>query len=184
MRNTPTALKWLADKRRRLAHDLTQTTAIALEVNRRVETLQMDLEALDRALVIFDPCIEPGLLQSVHGHRRPGKRGSLRLALIDILQKHAPAWVATENIEMLLCLELGLTFATPTERKRWYQNVLRAQLKRFVAQDLVEREQDPAVVTGEVGRWRWKQEVKPTLAELRQAGSPAKGAFAQAVADE
>ena len=69
MRNTSTALKWLADKRSRLAHDLTQTTAIALEVNRRVETLQMDLEALDRALVIFDPGIEPGLLQSVHGHR-------------------------------------------------------------------------------------------------------------------
>lgn len=46
MRHTPTALKWLADKRRRVSYDLAQTTAIAADVNHRVETLRINLEIL------------------------------------------------------------------------------------------------------------------------------------------
>ena len=46
MKNTPSALKWLGEKRGRLAHALAQTKLIAVDVNRRVETLEMDLAAL------------------------------------------------------------------------------------------------------------------------------------------
>lgn len=59
MKNTPSALKWMAEKRGRLAFDLEQTAQIAAEVNRRVATLQLDLEAMDRALTIFDATIKP-----------------------------------------------------------------------------------------------------------------------------
>lgn len=171
MKHTPTALKWLADKRRRLSADLVQTTAIAAEVNQRVETLRIDLEALDRALVIFDASIEPELLKPVSAHGRTGKRGLLREAVINVLQTHSPAWVATENIEALVCLELGLTFETTTVRKHWYENSLTRLLRKLVIENLAERLQDPTVFTSEVGRWRWKQEVKRTLAELRSRGS-------------
>lgn len=168
MRNTPTALKWLADKRRRVSADLAQTIAIAAEVNRRVETLRIDLEALDRALVIFDSSIEPELLTPVSAHGRTGKRGALRQAVVSVLQWHSPAWVATENIEVLVCLELGLTFETTTVRKHWYENSLTRLLRLLVADDLAERHHDPTVFTSEVGRWRWKEAVGQTLAELRQ----------------
>lgn len=169
MRSTPSALRWLADKRRRVSSDLAQTTAIAAEVNQRVETLRIDLEALDRALVIFDSSIEPESLKPVHAHGRTGKRGSLRQAIIGILENHAPAWVATENIEALVCLELSISFETTTLRKRWYDNSLTKQLRVLVTEGLVERLQDPTVFTAEVGRWRWKQEAEPTLAELRSS---------------
>ena len=169
MRNTPAALKWLADKRRRVSSDLTQTTAIAAEVNQRVETLRIDLEALDRDVVIFDSSIEPEELRPVSAHGRTGKRGSLRQAVINVLQAHSPAWVATENIEALVCLELLISFETATVRKRWYDNSLTKQLRVLVTEDLVERLQDSTVFTSEVGRWRWKQEVKPTLASLRSS---------------
>ena len=43
-----------------------------------------------------------------------------------------PALVATENIEALVCMELGLSFEMPVVRKRWYDNSLREQLKRLV----------------------------------------------------
>lgn len=173
MRNTPTALKWLADKRRRVSSDLAQTTAIAAEVNQRVPvaTLRIDLEALDRALVIFDSSIEPQQLRPVSAHGRTGKRGSLRQAIIAVLQTHSPAWVATENIEALVCLELSISFETTTLRKRWYDNSLTKQLRKLVVEDVVERHHDPTVFTSEVGRWRWKQEVLPTLAELRASGA-------------
>lgn len=171
MKNTPSALKWLAEKRGRLAHDLEVTQGIAQDVNRRVQALQLDLEAMDRALTIFDAAIVPTDIAPVHAHRRYGKRGALREAVVQVLKAHAPAWVATENIEALVCLELGLTFETPAVRKRWYDNSLTKQLRVLVAEGLVERHHDAAVHSSEVGRWRWKadgaNEGATTLAELR-----------------
>ena len=78
MKNTPSALKWLAEKRGRLARDLAVTKQIAEDVARRVEVLQMDLDAMDRALTIFNPAIEPDTIGPVQAHRPYGKRGALK----------------------------------------------------------------------------------------------------------
>lgn len=179
MKNTPSALKWLAEKRGRLAHDLAVTQAIAQDVNRRVEALQLDLEAMDRALTIFDSAIVPADIAPVHAHRSYGKRGALREAVVHVLQAHAPAWVATENIEALVRIELGLTFETPAVRKRWYDNSLTKQLRVLVAEGLVERHHDASVPSSEVGRWRLREDggagQEVTLAELRAATDPRLG---------
>ncbi len=172
MKNTPSALKWLAEKRGRLAHDLVQTRQIAADVNARVSTLEADLAAVDRAITIFDATINPERIEPVNAHTRYGKRGALRDSVLAALKAHGVEWVATENVEALVCLELGLTFETPAVRKRWYDNSLRKQLKRFVEEGLVERQHDAADLGVETGRWRWlsMKRTPSTLAEL--SGSP------------
>jgi len=173
MKNTPSALKWLAEKRGRLAHDLLQTRQIAADVNARVASLEVDLAAVDRAITIFDANIDPERIEPVNAHGRYGKRGALRDSVLAALKAHGVEWVATENIEALVCLELGLAFETPAVRKKWYDNSLRKQLKRFVEEGLVERQHDVADLGVETGRWRWlsTRRTSSTLAGLRELGS-------------
>lgn len=168
MKKTPSALKWLAEKRARLAHDLAQTERITGEMTRKLENLRLDLNALDRALTIYDPAIDPTKIAAINGWQgNYGKRGSLRASVIKALQSHAPEWVATDNIEALVTLELGLSFELPALRKRWYDGSFRDVLKKLVSGGFVERQHDPTIASSELGRWRWKQEVAPTLKELR-----------------
>jgi hypothetical protein len=172
MKNTPSALKWLAEKRGRLAHDLGQTRQIAADVNARVAALEVDLAAVDRAITIFDTNIDPERIEAVNAHGRYGKRGALKDCILGMLRAHGAEgaeWVATQNIEMLVCLELGLTFETPAVRKRWYDNSFAKQLRLFVEQGLVERLHDPRDSSVEMGRWRWlrPERAPATLAELK-----------------
>ena len=155
MKNTPSALKWLAEKRGRLAHDLSQTQRIAIELNHRVETLQVDLAAVDRALQLYDSTIDAERIEPVRAHTRYGSRGAFRSAIVRILQAHSPEWVATDNVEALVCVELSLSFATAAERKRWYDNSLRKQLKRLVEEGAAERRQDAQAGAADMGHWRW-----------------------------
>ena len=170
MKKTPSALKWLAEKRARIAHDLAQTERIASDILKKRDGLRLDLAALDRSLTLYDPAIDPSAIAAVNGWKgNYGRRGNLQETIIEILKEQAPEWVPTGNIELLLCMKLQLDFDSPALRKRWYDNSFRKVLKNLVAQGLAERQQDPVVFTGEVGRWRWKQEGAKTLAELRSA---------------
>ena len=167
MRHTPSALKWLAEKRARVAHDLEQTARIARELSLRAGELEKDLAALDRAVRIYDPSIDPETIGMVDGRQgRYGKRGTLRQHIEDVLKELAPEWVATDTIEMVVTLRLGVTFATPAERKRWYDNTFARQLRNLVTEGLVERFHDATVVTTEVRRWRWPNTSSCILSDL------------------
>lgn len=169
MKKTPSALKWLAEKRARVAHDLELTARVAEVLNARHEKLKLDLAALDRAVTIYDPALDPKKIGGVNGWQgRYGKRGSMRAAIESVLKAHAPDWMATDNIEALVTLELDLVFEAPGLRKRWYDNSFTKQLRELVAEGLVERYHDATVATSEVGRWRWKQLSTPTLVQLRE----------------
>jgi len=186
MKNTPSALKWLAEKRGRLAHDLAQTRQIAADVNARVSTLEVDLAAVDRAITIFDANIDPERIEAVNAHGRYGKRGALKECILEVLKAHAgvdvagtsgtedAGWVATVNIEIMVCLELGLTFETSAVRKKWYDNSFAKQLRLLVAQGLVERLHDPMDAGVEMGRWRWTlgASVVQTLSDLQSSKLP------------
>ena len=156
MRHTPSTLKWLAEKRARVAHDLEQTARIARELSLRAGELEKDLAALDRAVKLYDANLDPASIGAVNGWQgRYGKRGNLRQYIEEVLKQLSPEWVATDTIEMVVTLRLGVTFATPAERKRWYDNTFARQLRNLVTEGLVERFHDATVVTTEVGRWRW-----------------------------
>ena len=168
MKNTPSALKWLAEKRARTAHDLEQTGRIAAEVDKRLADLKLDLAALDRAVRIYDSRIDPTKIEAVNGWQGSyGKRGALREAVAGVLKAHAPDWVPTDAVEMLVRLELGLAFESAQERKRWYDNTFRDALKKLVSDGLAERHQDPEVFTAEVGRWRWKAPEEDSVVTLK-----------------
>ena len=51
----------------------------------------------------------PESIEPVRAHQRYGARGALRAAVVAVLQEHAPAWLASENLEALVCLRLGLS---------------------------------------------------------------------------
>lgn len=90
----------------------------------------------------------------------------MRRAIEGVLKVHAPDWVATDNIEVLVLLELDLGFETSALRKRWYDNSFTKTLRELVAQGLAARYHDATVATLEEGRWSWKQGKEPTRADL------------------
>ncbi|MBS4037728.1 MAG: hypothetical protein KGZ46_06215 [Hydrogenophaga sp.] len=167
MKKTPAALKWLAERRARVAHDYEQTSRIAAELAERAKGLEADLIALDHSIRLYDKRINASAIQPVNGWAGTyGKRGGLRQTVLAILEERSPEWVLTGNIEALVRNKFGLTFVTPFERKRWYQNGFRATLKKLVEDGLIERENDPLVHTGRSTRWRAKVSRKETLDAL------------------
>lgn len=168
MKKVPSALKWLAEKRARVSHELNQTELVVADVERRRDGLRLDLAALDRALALYDPAIDPTKISPINGWQgKVGKRGVLRQTGIEVLQSRAPEWVSTSNLATLVTLELGLFFELPKLRENWYGGSFRGTLKKLVADGLAENEQDSGGLQNGVASWRWKQEVVPTLAELR-----------------
>jgi hypothetical protein len=173
MRKTPTTLKWLAEQRGRLAHDLTTTERIAADVNHRLANLRLDLASLDRSIKLYDPSINPADIEPVIATKgRYGARGVLRQTVLLLLKAHAPHWMSTDNLEMMVRLELAIAFETPVERRRWYMGSFKNLLRKFVDAGLIERQHDPETHTQEMGRWRWVDKATPrTLAELRAAAT-------------
>lgn len=167
MKKTPSALKWLAEKRGRIAHELQQTAAIAEKIQANLARLRVDLASLDRVIQVYDSAIDPTAIAPVAAHKgKYGAHGALKQAVVRNLQALAPDWVSTDNLEVLVCLELGLGFVTRAERKRWYDNSFRMCLKKLVHTGVAERLQDPLDHGADVGAWRWRQEAPTTLAEL------------------
>ena len=103
MKNSPSALKWLAEKRGRLAHDLAATKSIAEDVNRRLEVLLMDLEAVDRALTNFDPAFVPANIEAVNSWKgRYGARSALKATMKALLTDQGDQWTSIETLELLV----------------------------------------------------------------------------------
>ncbi|MDE2093603.1 MAG: hypothetical protein KGL99_05790 [Burkholderiales bacterium] len=168
MKPTPSALKWLAETRARVAHHLAESERVQVALRARTDKLREELAALDRTMTIYDPTIWPADVQPVNGHRpNYGQRGGLTAAIARILKAQAPHYVSTELLLVLLCAEFGLKFETPQELSRWRKNVVARRLRHMLGQGLVEREQDPSAWTVEFGRWCWKQSAAvATLADL------------------
>jgi hypothetical protein len=181
MKQTPSALKWLAEKRARLANDLEQTRKIALELTQKAQELEQDLAALDRSLRMYDARIDPNSIAPVNGWKgNYGKRGALRDAVAEVLKACAPEGMSTSNISLLICAKFGLDFPTAAARKHWYTGSFRGTLKRLEDAGLVEHELLPDPDGSTVARWRWKGDGALTLAALERSASEAARADASA----
>jgi len=167
MTNTPPALKWLAEKRARIANDTLQTGRMLEELGARHIRLKSQLSALDETIRLYDAAIDPTAIAPVNGWQgRYGKRGVLRDALIDILSECAPDWVGSLSIEMLLIARFGISFDSPAQRKRWRTNCLCSALNRLLKEGTAERQQDPDAPAGSCLYWRLKQPKTSRLADL------------------
>ena len=84
-----------------------------------------------------------------------GKHGAVKEIVLAVLKAHEGDWLATDNIELLVCLELHIAFESPAERKCWYD---------YAAEGLIERQHDPEEFISEVAYWRWWEPDRPSLA--------------------
>lgn len=166
MKPTPSALKWLAEKRARLAFDLEFNLKLIADLQVKADALQEDLAAVDRSIRLYDEKLDPSSIEPVNGWRgNYGKRGALKEAVLEVLETSAPNWVSTDAVESAIRAKFGLVFETPLVRKHWYNGSFRNALKTLVAAGRVERLQDPDTPTRETGYWRIKNDT-PRLADL------------------
>ncbi len=171
VKKTPSALKWLAEKRARAAHDVEHLQSLAEDVQRRLDVVRLDLAALDRAIHLYDANIDPEKIGTVQGWKgKYGSRGALKDAILRALAANGRDWVSTDVIELAVTVELGLSFALPALRKRWYSNTFTKQLRRLASQGIVVRLHE-ATLQGhpcETGYWRLAGGATPTLADLQE----------------
>ncbi len=193
MKKTPSALKWLAEKRARVAGELVSSNQICDIINEDIAALNQELSkldelrvvaesqrdvilanlaALDSTVTLYDANIKPSSIEPIHAWQgRYETRGSLRDFLVKTLQDRAPEFVTTTELTTLAMVTFSLVFTHPSQRRAWYKNSLRGALKVLASQGHLERTQDPSVCSGVVGSWRWKDtSTQPTLAELRVVG--------------
>lgn len=125
MTKTPSALKWLAEKRARLAADTLQAQRVVQEFTARHQKLLVQLAALDETIRVYDAALTPSNIEPVaHWKGRHGKRGELQQAFLDILGQHSPEWVSANSIELFVVSRFGLGFASSEERATWGRSTI------------------------------------------------------------
>ena len=192
MKKVPSALKWLAEKRARIAGQLQASEQVLELVSAQVEALEKELvtmkavkdhctakvaqhtgelACLEGSVFIYDKAIDPNEIGIVNGWAgRYGKRGALREFLFKVLESRAPEYVSTSELALLAMAEFSLVFEHWKLRKQWYTSSLRNALVGLEQQGRIERSDDALVVNQgtEVKGWRVKQEQPATLAALRE----------------
>lgn len=158
MKNTPSALKWLAEKRARISFDLEAKRRIMQDVESQVTELQADLVSLDRVIKIYDSQVDPKEIAPINGWKGSyGKRGALKEAMKTFIREAAPNPISSLDLETLVCLKFNLTFETSTARYKWREGGFRTTIKALIRDGLIERVGDPAEWVGQVSHLRWKE---------------------------
>lgn len=160
MKNTPSALKWLAEKRARIAFDLDTKQKILRDLEAQIADLQVDLAAVDRTITIYDSRIDPGGIEPINGWKGSyGKRGALKEAVKECVRAASPNAISSLDLETLICLKFSIAFITPAERDKWREGGFRSAIKALVRDGLIERLGDPVEMAGQVAHFRWKEQV-------------------------
>jgi hypothetical protein len=168
MKKTPSYLKGLAETRARLAGDVERHERLLGEISEKLGQARRELEACDLLIRRFDGRLDPQKIAPIRPWRYSKKRGVLRDAIVAILKDSAPNPLTTHEIGWELQIRLALSFETPIEYSKWLHGSVARQLKCFVVEERVERLHDPLTPTSEVGRWRWKSDIAPSLTDLTE----------------
>ncbi len=166
MSKTPSALKWLAEKRARLAHDHQLTGRLASELAERHQWLQDRIAALDDTIRLYDEDIDPTAIAPIAAQGRYGQRGVIRKTMLKHLSDASPEWMSTTVLEARLVIDFSLVFPSAADRTRWRRNTLCAALRKLCKAGVLQRLHDPEDCGGEVGYWRIAQAATPSLADL------------------
>lgn len=143
-------------------------TALAAASARKVR-LGAELGSMDQVVRMYDEGINPSAIEPINGWQgNYGKRGALREFLVETLRSRAPEYISTSELELLTVTQFSLVFEHPALRKHWYDGSFRGTIKVLANQGIIERSHNADTYTREIGSWRWKQEVAPTLKELRE----------------
>lgn len=174
VKKTPAALKWLAEKRARLASEVVEAEGRESAAVAEATSLRADLAAIDRSMAVHSPGIDVLGIEAVHAWAgNYGRRGALTLSLARILQSERDQeWVSAPAIASAVIKEFELVFDYPEERGRWYDNSFRSCLRRLVIDGHVEQRSYDQQGGQRRSYWRWKREPVQTLANLRAMVSP------------
>lgn len=193
MKKTPTALKWLAEKRARLAGELQCAEQVSLQLaydladldqqitalkpllsaaNSKVARIRHEVAAVDQVVVLYDSGINPSDIAPINAWAgNYGKHGALTRFLQKMIRERAPEYVHTKELEIATITHFSLVFEHKTIHRHWYEGSFRGCLKTMVTKGLIERGPDNYFGSNAIGKWRWKQEVEPTLKELRESAA-------------
>lgn len=189
MKKVPSALKWLVEKRARIAGEIKccqQVLAVLAgesenlrfrladaemlqgSAQMRLERITRELAAVDQTVLLYDSSICPDRIEPVNAWQgNYGKRGALRKFLLETLKSRGLEFTDTPTLAVLTITEFSLVFEHPTARAHWFRGSFKTTIKVLAAQGLIEPSHDRLVNAGTAGSWRWKQEKAQTLAELR-----------------
>lgn len=104
---TPSSLKWLVEKRARLAGHIAQiqrradaARQRAADLDSSVEATRRDLEALDRILGLHDLCVPPEVIRPVRMSSEGPllQRGHISRNVLACLRKAAGEWRSTTEV--------------------------------------------------------------------------------------
>lgn len=190
MKKVPSALKWLAEKRARVAGQLRASEATHQHIAQQIAALEKELAsiravqalatlkvtehraalaALDSTIVLYDDKIDPSAIGAVNGWAgRYGKNGALREFLLSVLRARSPEFVSTSELALLAMTEFSLFFAHWKDRKTWYNNSLRNAVKSLERDGEAERSTEAHGGGADVQGWRVKQQESVILAELHK----------------
>ena len=182
MLKTPSTLKWLAEKRARVAGKLEPQERLLQQVESKVVKLRDDLAALDHALFLFDSSVDATGIETISAWAgNYGTRGSLMDYLAFEVETSSPAPVSTRELTLRVVERFALVFDTPELRARWKRNSLLRALNKLAAAGKLEVV--PGTSPPQMNAWRWTQPKSLTLAELRAASALVEAATANELAD-
>lgn len=131
--------------------------------------MSKELAALDQVVVLYDEGIKPELIVPINAWQgNYGKRGALREFLLETLERRAPDYVSTKELEILTISKFSLVFELRALQAVWYRDSFRNTLKVLARQELIERGPDQTIGSHLLGKWRGKQEKALTLKGLRR----------------
>ena len=170
MLKTPPTLKWLAEKRARVAGKLEPQELLLQKVELRVVKLRADLKALDQALGMYDSSVNASAIKPIAAQAgNYGTRGSLTACLASVVEANSPGSVSTRELLTQTVVRFGLVFETSELRLRWTRNSLRNALKALAKAGKLEAV--PGTKAPQMSYWRWVQPKQFTLAELRASAA-------------
>lgn len=176
---TPPPLKWLGERRARLAGKLqkqtralqagqTRSAKLLDDISRlqaSIAELRVDLQALDTTIGVYDCRVRPESIGPVAAWQgKYGERGALKCFLVEELKRDVGVWRSTNYLAALALERFSLSFDTDLAYRRWVKGSVGGALRMLANQGLVERGHDPRTV--DRGRWRWKQPGRLTLSDL------------------
>jgi len=170
MLKTPPTLKWLAEKRARVAGALEPQERLLRQVESKVVKLRADLAALDQALFLYDSSRDATAIEPIAAWAgNYGTRGSLMEFLASVVESRSPVPVSTQDLKVLALERFALVFETKALLARWRHNSLVSVLKRLVA--IGKLEVVPGANHSQMNAWRWAKPKVLTLAELRASAN-------------
>jgi hypothetical protein len=117
----------------------------------------MDVESCDRLIKKYDSRLRPELIEPIREWRHhKGKRGDLKILLLEILKQRAPAALTLIEICCEIEMRWKLIFLTEPDHKSWRRDAVGRALRTLAAERKIValhtmKGGDP---TSEVGRWR------------------------------